>query len=201
MAYKKLYDTSLPNNWSTTLDQQYLFDIAPEHYDKLLSVIMIATSEILSSAKLKQQPVTVTYRKANGELVAAATVEFFPNDDASKPGNWALAWTFDESDIPENALKITQDDPNVLVYYRAVAGSKWNIEFDSTSVVTPLVNTTLLEFKKWLDENAVEGEEVGIEIPALCTGAVSIENGVKVFALIPAGEVKMLIKDDTAIEV
>lgn len=201
MAYKKLYDTSLPANWTTSLSELYTFDIAPEHYDKILSIVMIATSQILSSAKVKTQPVTLAYRKLNGDLVAAATVEYFKNDDESNPGNWSLSWTFNEEDIPENALKINQEDSNVFTYYRAVAGSKWNMEFDSNSVITPLITTTLSELKKWLDENASENEEVGIEVPALCTGAVSVENGVKVFALIPAGEIKMLIKDDASIEV
>ena len=58
----------------------------------------------------------------------------------------------------------------------------------------------LQQIYKWLDENAKEGEEVIVEQDGIFQARVAVENGEKVFAIEPAGEVKMLIKDDAAIE-
>ena len=47
---------------------------------------------------------------------------------------------------------------------------------------------------------ASETEEVSIEQDGVFQARVAIEGGEKVFAIEPAGEIKMLIKDDTSIE-
>jgi hypothetical protein len=58
----------------------------------------------------------------------------------------------------------------------------------------------LSQIKKWLDENAKEGEETVIECPGLFQARVGIEGGEKVFAIEADGEIKNIIKDDAAIE-
>jgi len=54
--------------------------------------------------------------------------------------------------------------------------------------------------RRWLDENAKENEVVSIEQDGVFEARVAVENGEKVFAIEPAGEVKIIIKDDAAIE-
>ena len=126
-----IYDTSMPNNWSEMMMYEFEWDLRPEFAAKVLDLIFTATAEILASAKLRDKPVTLVYRKANKEIVAAATVQFFANEeDPTKPGNWSLVWTFNASDIPENAQIIEGTDSNVYVYYKAVAGSKFNFEYE-----------------------------------------------------------------------
>ena len=196
-----IYDTSFPSNWSEKMAYQYNWDLRPEFVTKILECIFVATSEILSSAKLAEKPVALTYREANKQLTAAAIVQFFPNnDDPTKPGNWSLVWTFDENDIPADAQVIEGTDPNVYVYYKAVGGAKFNLEYDSSDVINTLNVGTLSEIKKWLDENAKENDEVGISLDGVFQARVAVEGGIKVFAIEPAGEIKMLIKDDSAIE-
>ena len=58
----------------------------------------------------------------------------------------------------------------------------------------------MIQLKKWLDENAKEGVEVKIEQDGIFQARVAVENGEKVFAVEADGEVKNLIKDDTADE-
>lgn len=196
-----IYDTSLPANWSEKMAYQYNWDLRPEFVTKLLECIFVASAEVLSSAKLVDKPVALTYRETNKQLVAASIIQFFPNtDDPTKPGNWSLVWTFDEKDIPADASIVEGTDPNVYVYFRAVAGSKFNIEYDNSDVINTLNFATLAEIKKWLDENAKDNDEVGLYLDGVFQARVAVENGIKVFALEPAGEIKMLIKDDASIE-
>jgi hypothetical protein len=196
-----IYDTSMPNNWSEMMMYEYEWDLRPEFAPKVLECIFIATAEILASAKMREQPVTLVYRKINKEVVAAATVQFFANEeDPTKPGNWSLVWTFNAADIPANAQIIEGDDPNVFVYYRAVGGSKFNFEYDGNDVINTLNVMTLASVKKWLDENAKENDEVVLSLDNVFQARVAVENGVKEFALEPIGEIKMIIKDDASIE-
>lgn len=201
MTIYNIFDTSLPKAWSERGMYEFGWDIVPEFCPKLLEVVFVTTSEILASAKTKDHPVVVKYTKPNKEMAAAAIVQFFPNDeDPTKPGNWNLSWTFDEADIPENAQIIDGSDSNVFVYFRAVAGSKFSMEYDAADVINALNVSVLTELKKWLDENSKENDVIGITIENVFQARVAVEGGIKVFAIEPAGEVKMLIKDDAAIE-
>ena len=201
MTTYSIFDTSMPKSWSEEMMYEFEWDLRPEFLPKILECIFIATSEVLSSAKLIDKPVALVYRKANKEVVAAAIVQFFPNDeDPTKPGNWSLVWTFDEKDIPENAQIIEGTDPNVYVYFRAVAGSRFSFEYDALDVINVLNIASIGAVKKWLDENAKENDIICVEIENVFQARVAVEGGVKIFAIEPAGEVKMLIKDDAAIE-
>lgn len=201
MTTYSIFDTSMPKSWSEEMMYEFEWDLRPEFLPKILECIFIATSEVLSSAKIIDKPVALVYRKANKEVVAAAIVQFFPNDeDPTKPGNWSLVWTFDEKDIPENAQIIEGTDPNVYVYFRAVAGSRFSFEYDALDVINVLNIASIGAVKKWLDENAKENDIICVEIENVFQARVAVEGGVKIFAIEPAGEVKMLIKDDAAIE-
>jgi hypothetical protein len=74
------------------------------------------------------------------------------------------------------------------------------MRFDTPESIVVLPVFAFDQIHKWLDENAKEGEEVSIELDGTFQARVAIEGGEKVFAIEPAGEIKMLIKDDTAIE-
>lgn len=198
---KGLYDTSLPNNWSKKLYEEHYFDIAPEHFDKIASVLFEATAQILSNSKSKDKPVAMVFRKINNELLGAAICEYFANEeDTSKPGNYSLVWTFYEDDIPANAVIVDLNNAATHSFFRAVAGSKWNFEFDTVGDMIILLGSILEDTKKWLDENAKEGAEVGVEVEGIYQAMVSIENGEKIFAIVPDGLIKVLIKDDASIE-
>ena len=58
----------------------------------------------------------------------------------------------------------------------------------------------MIQLRKWLDENTKSSEEALIELDGVFQARGAIEGGEKVFAIEPAGEIKILIKDDAAIE-
>lgn len=196
-------ETTLPHNFSKGLYEEKLYDLADSHTDKIFDVLFTGTSELLNANRSicieQDRPVAVTFEKLDGSIIAAAILRFMKNEDESKPGNWNLVWTFNESDIPENTLRISIKDEQAHTFYKAIGGERYGIAFRSGSVVT-LMTYPLEQLHKWLDENASETEEVGIEQPAVFQARVAVENGEKVFAIEPMGEIKQLIKDDTSIE-
>lgn len=196
----KLFETTLPQMYSKALFEEKCFDLAPEHTDKMFDTLFTGTSNLLKSIKSLEKPVAFLIKELNGKMVAAAICQYFKNDDASQPGNFSLVWTFDESDIPENALITTIEDTKTHSFFIAVAGSKYGIRFKDASCIVNTLGYTMVQLKKWLDENAKEGTIVSVELDGIFQGRVEVQNGVKIFAVEPDGEIKNLIKDDAAIE-
>lgn len=196
----KLFETTLPMNYSKGLYEEKNYDLAAEHTDKIIDVLFTGTAEALNNNKSKDKPTAFVFDRVDGTIIAAAIVQYFPNEDESKPGNWNMVWTFDPSDIPDNSLKLSLENSLTHSYFRSIAGDKYSMNFKNPSCLVDLMVYALEQIRKWLDENAAEDKEVSVEQDAVFQARVAVENGEKVFALEPAGEIKMLIKDDAAIE-
>lgn len=196
----KLFETNLPANYSRMLFEEKCLDLSPNHMDKMFDVIFTGVANLLNQSKSKEKATAFTFKKIDGSLVAAAIVQYFPNSDTSNPGNWSLVWTFDQNDIPTDALVIDFSDTQTHSYFRAVAGEKYGMRFEDQAALTDCLTSALIQLKKWLDENAKDGAETMIELDGFFQARVTVENGEKVFALEPNGEIKNLIKDDAAIE-
>lgn len=196
----KLMETQLPEMYSTTLYQDKCFDLAPEYTDMIFDTLFTGVANLLNQTKTMDKPVAYVFETVDKRFVAASVVQYFENSDEKNPGNWSLVWTFNEEDIPENALRISINDAQSHSYIKTAAIDKHNFKYDDIdSLVT--CNVSALELlKKWLDENAKENTEVMIELDGVFQARVAVENGEKVFAIEPAGEIKNLIKDDAAIE-
>jgi hypothetical protein len=196
----KLSETSMPQNYSRGLLEDKLYDIAPDHTGKFGYILFHGVASILAANKDKDRPVAFIVNRIDEKFVAAAIVQYFDNDDKNNPGNWNLVWTFDENDIPEHAKRIFLKDPNSHPFFITVAANRYNMEFKQEAAIINLLSYFMEILYKWLDENAKPDEEVLIEQDGVFQARVGIENGEKVFSVEPMGEVKMLIKDDAAIE-
>lgn len=196
----KLFDTVLPSMYSKYLFEEKNTDLAPEHTDKMADVLFTGVANILASCKSMDHPVAFTFKKMDGTIIAASVVQYFKNEDKNNPGNWSLIWTFDEKDIPENALKIDFSDPQAGSYFVGAAGSKYGMRFESNSAMTDCLFGFIVQLKKYLDENVKEGVDVSVELEGIFQARAAVENKEKVFAIEVDGEIKNLIKDDAAIE-
>ena len=200
MAAMEFASTNLPHNISHGLYHEKGYDVGEGHVDKLYYIIMFGAANILKENKSMETPATFVITNIKNKPIAAATVQYFKNEDENNPGNWSLTWTFDPNDIPENAEIYDLHNDDIHHHFRLIAGQKWGMKFyDRTSIIV-LISYSMEQLYKWLDENAKEGETVEIELDGVFNAKVEIVDGVKKFAIIPAGEVKTIIKDDTSIE-
>ena len=197
----KLLETQLPALYSQSLHDKYRWDFGPAHLEKIYDILFTASANLLSNIKSKEKPAALVLRAVNGVFIAAGFVQFFDNaDDANQPGSWSLAWSFNEEDIPENALICTLGDGQVQPYFISYASDKFGLQFKDSAAFENLLVESVIYLKKWLDENANETEQVTVELDGVFTGRVAVENGEKVFAIDMDGLVKQLIKDDASIE-
>lgn len=196
----KLLETQLPAYYSQNLLDKYRWDFGPAHLEKIYDVMFTGSAELLSNIKSKDRPTAIVVKAINGVFIAAGIVQYFDNEDESNPGNWSLAWTFNEEDVPENALVVSFADGQVQPYYIGYAASKYGMQFLDSTTLENLFTESLIYLKKWLDENANETEEVTVEEDGVFVARVAVENGEKVFAIEMDGLVKQLVKDDASIE-
>ena len=181
MALQQLKDTKIPTIYQTGLYNEKNMNVSWEHTDKVLDVLVHGTTECLSNIKSKDYPVAFVFREQNEEFIAAAIIEFFEGK-GDEVGNWSYTWTFNESDIPENARKISPYDQEFLSFFRSSAFSKYGMLFDAL-------------------DNASETEEWGVKLDGVIQFRVVVENGEKLLSAEADGEIKQIVKDDAAIEV
>jgi hypothetical protein len=195
-----LSESSMPQNYSKGLLQDKTYDLAPDHTGKIGYILFHGAANLLAANKDKSKPVAFVVDRADGKVTGAFVVQYFDNKDKSNPGNWNLVCTFDENDIPADAKKIYLKDTNTHAYFVAVAANRYCIEFKTSVTLVELLTYFMEILYKWLDENAKADEEVVLDQDGVFHARVGVENGEKVFAVEPAGEIKMIIKDDAAIE-
>lgn len=201
MIRSLMEDSKIPNIYSTGLYSEKGYDIAWEHTNKILDIIINGVTECLADIKSKDYPVVFMFKEGEKNFIAAAILEYYPNeDDPNRPGNWNYSWTFNEGDIPENAMIKTPYDNKLASYFRSVGMNKYGMEFEKVEWLGDCTVYLLKVIKKWLDDNASENEENGVKIDGLVQFRVAVENGEKVTSIEVDGEIKQLIKDDSAIE-
>ena len=197
---RALKDTKITQMVSTGLYTEKGFDVPADFVDKLLDVLVTGTTEALSSVKSTANPVAMKYTKHNGDFICAAVIQFFENEDESKPGNWNYSWTFNEEDIPANAVVKTPYDNELIAFFRGTSISKFSFNAKESVYYGDTMTYILQMIKKWLDDNAMEEEENGVILDGIIQFRVVVEKGEKLYAAEPCSEIKLLIKDDAKIE-
>lgn len=198
----KLMESQIPQNYSTGLYSEKDYDLSADHTNIVADILFTGVAQCLGDVKDRKFPSAFVFEANNKDFIAAAIVEYYENeDDPSKPGNWSYTWTWYKDDVPQNSKIYRTTQPELSSYFRGVSQGKYGMAFKDVAGITEVNRYLLVQIKKWLDENAKEGEEVGVEEPGIFQASVVVENGEKVFSLVPEGEIKKLIKDDSAIEV
>ena len=196
---KNLMDTSIPKAFSDTL-LQYSFTLAADHTAKILTTMVNGISDCLGDIKSKEYPVAYVIEETNLDFILGAVVEYHPNEDPSLPGNWSYIWTFDKSDIPENARVVTLKDVDMMSYFRADAAKKYSMGFETQDAFITCNMVLARTISNFLDTNAKEGEELTIVQDGAIQFRCAVEGGHVVKSAEPIGEVKVLIKGDADIE-
>ncbi len=198
---QKLVETTIPQNYSTGLYNEHAYDIGPSLAPKMGSVVFEGISNLLGVIKSKACPKAFVFKDFNKEFLAAAVIEYEPNEDPKQPGSWNYYWTWNEEDVPENADKTDANQAENASYFRGVAQGKYSFGFNNMDAIYTCTTYFLKVVKDWLNNNASDKEVVGVELDGVFQARVAIENDEKVMSIEPDGEMKKLIKDDSALEV
>ena len=199
----KILESSLADIVSKGFIEDKKYDVPPEFVPRGYEIAFFGASYLLSRRRKQNnnnKPIAFIIDDMSGKTVACAILQLIEGADSSLPDSWNLVWSFDPLDVPENADKVCLSNSNCHPAFIITAQKMFNTEFKTGGHLINLITYSFEMLYKWLDDNAKENEVVSIEQDGVFEARVAVENGEKVFAIEPAGEVKMLIKDDTALE-
>lgn len=186
----------------------YDFDSGDDRPERIMKVFIASVSTYLSRRKVSKEDeaVALVLQDINGNFKFAGIVEYHANtDNPDEPGNYSYTMTFYEKDLQDlekvktvnkylygdDAYKSIEDK----VAYD-VGGMSYNKDTFSYDAALLIVDSLI----QTLDHEAVEGEVVDIEMPGYFTASVAIENGEKVFSIVPDGHMKALVKADVTLD-
>ena len=137
-------------------------------------------------------------RDEKGNFILAGVVKYHKPENEDQAGNWSYEFTFDEEDVKEAHQYIVTDASfmgvlqNVAIEH-SISITDMNFAFD-------LVVGFFIALKNVLEQNVTPTEEFEIESEGYFVATAAIEGDEKVYSLVPSGEMKRLIKDDSTLE-
>ena len=194
----KLQETSIPTNLSQVI-ATLGWAVDASQVSFLYDTTLMAISDVLGQAKSNESKTALAVKDVKGNLVVAGVVTYHKNEDENMPGNWSYEFTFEEEDLKGADVRLSTD-PHFQKVFQKTLKRLFGLAIDDPLAFQPAIEESINVLKQWLDVNAKETEKVSVEQPGFFEASVSVEDGEKIFALIPDGAMKRLIKDDAAIE-
>lgn len=194
----KLQETSIPVNLVQVINTLG-WRLDPTQVGFIYDTTVMAISDFLGQSKSKETKTALAIKDVKGNLVVAGIVTYHKNENEEMPGNWSYEFTFNEEDLKGCNVKLSTD-PHFQRVFSKTLNRLFGVEIDDILAMQPCIEEGVNVLKQWLDVNAKENEEVSVEQPGFFVASVSVENGEKIFAIVPDGAMKRLIKDDSALE-
>jgi hypothetical protein len=208
-ANKSVEDTELHHAFVVNGDSMgYSFgdDDRPQ---RIVKAFFASTAYYLSKTKIanEDEAVALVLTDVSGNFKFAGIVTYTANKEKpEEPGNWNYALTFYEDDITEleskrKVKKLLYGDQAFHSIFDKIAYDIASIQFEQERYMYDaclLVVDTLVQV---LDNEAVPGEDVDIEMPGYFVATVRVANDEKEFSITPDGHMKEIIKDDSKLDV
>lgn len=192
-------DTSIAQMYSETLggmSPSYVVGANVSHM--IYEILMTSMSDYLKLVSSTNDKVALSFEDAAGNMYFAGLVQHHKGED-DMPGNFSYTITTDKEDL-EGFKVYTVSDPNYLQLVSATAHSMHGMIFHVQSHIIVLFNQAAKTLLDWLDVNASDKEEKTVKLDGFFTASVAVEDGEKVFSIVPDGAMKRLIKNDASIE-
>lgn len=204
MAVVKLSDGKFLENFSQQCKVNGL-DVTTSEAEWFVKVLCMGMTNFLKTVKNQTTPMALMVNDLKGNMLLGAYVAFIPaeNSEEVAAGSWNYVWTFNREDIPAEAQLYALTDNSVVQVVSETGYNMVRMAFSSPTFVNKLAIDFANLLIDTLDQNApaTEGEEWAIELDGYFNASVAVEDGKKIFAVEPIGELKVKIKDDAANEV
>ena len=194
--------THIPEDFSKTIAKQ-TFIIGPQYVHYITTVLFHGVSCCLGAMKNTQVPKAIVFRSIDHSFLAGAKVEHISNgDDPSNPasGRWDYVWTFYEDDLKGADCIDAASNSLINTYFIQSAITLYNMKFHDSSICMMLMTLMLEMIISWLKENVKEDDKATLFLTGVFKANAEVVDGKVEMGLVPEGEMKVLIKDDKAIQ-
>lgn len=199
MAKKNLMETAIPDTYSTNMkDAGYIWPA--EDTGLVMDSTIIAMARVLSIVKNKNDgSCAVVIRDLKGNFVMAAISKYHAPVEEGQSGNWTLELSFNSDDINDIAVIVDSNSHNFSRTFKNMMWELHHADVTRLEYAYDLSSIAVKSILQYLDAN-LEKEGDGIlevEVPGIFTASVAIEDGQKVYAIVPSGAVTRIVKDDS----
>lgn len=191
-------ENALPAEYNRVLSLRGLV-LESEIINDMMKVPVHAISKYLGLKKNRDDNGTaLVVRDDKGNFIIGGVVKYHKPENEDQAGNWSYEFTFDEEDVKESHQYIVNDAAFMEVlqkvaYEHSVVITEMDFAYD-------LIVAFFISLKNVLEQNVTPAEEFEIESEGFFVATAAVENDEKVFSLVPSGEMKRLIKDDSSLE-
>lgn len=197
----KFNETSIPQSYSVDAESRLNLMLAEAHVENMFKCTFTSIAKFLSIHKhtANDDKVAFVITSMKNEFKAAAIVQHVTGgDETEDSGNFNLTFTLDKADVDDIEEKYNVFDPAFTTLMGDTARSDFKFSFISPTFIVGAVNLVFDNILKFLDTNTGE-EGVDLELDGYFIASGAIEDGVKVFAIVPGDHIKTIIKDDAAL--
>lgn len=200
-----LNETNIPMDFHNRVADDVKFDWEPNDTYPFYKAMILAITELLSNTKNKEHKVACKVEDTRGNFKFAGIVQYHPNtENENMPGNWSYVLTFDKEDLTDCGEIHNSNDPYFYKHLATAFFQKFDRTFGVNDCIVHqfimIMADTLLT---WMDANAGNKPEEGknkLEVEGYFEATAELDGDTKVFSMTPSGDMKRLIKNDTAIQ-
>lgn len=199
---KKFKESPIPEDFSKAISKQSML-ISPQHTFKIANILFTGVSNYLATVKNYQVPKGIIIKSNSNEFLVGAIVEYFPNEaDPTNPsaGRWDYSWTCYEDDMKGVDAITLSENSAVLVYFTSAAQQLYNVKFAGLDVCVSCMITIIEMILGWIKDNTSQTDPATLVLENCFKATGVVENGKLVMSIVPDGAMKVLIKDDSAIQ-
>ena len=195
---KTTIENALPVEYNRILAMRGV-KLEDEVMDDTMKVPVHAFSKYLGLKKNREDNGTaLILRNEKGNFIIAGVVRYHAPEQEDQAGNWSYEFTFNEEDVKE-AHQYVVTDAAFMEVLQAVATSH-NIMITDMEFALDLIVGFFTAIKNVLEQNVTPSEEFELESEGFFIATSAIEGDEKVYSIVPSGEMKRLIKDDSTLE-
>lgn len=166
----------------------------------VMKVPVHAFSKYLGLKKNREDNGTsLVLRDEKGNFIIAGVVKYHAPEKEDQAGNWSYEFTFNEEDIKDTHQYIVTDAAFMEVLSKVAINHQ--VVITEMEFALDLIIGFFTALKNVLEQNVTPTEEFEIESEGFFVATSAIEGDEKVYSLVPSGEMKRLIKDDSTLEV
>lgn len=192
--------SSIQSQLIQNLLDRYCYSITEDRSPAMFQIIFESFPEALALARRDNKKVPriglrIVDDKGNFKFGAILNYNAPEESNEDDHGSYYLEFTFYEEDMKDLDVEID----NHSTYYTLALQNRANYNnarFTNINAAYDILDTIIDTLRSYLDLNAKDDEVVDLVFQGVFTASVGIEDGKKVFSIVPGETVKQIVKDD-----
>lgn len=192
--------SSIQSQFIQNLSDRYCYSITEDRTAEIYQILFESFAKALVAARRDNRTsprigLRVIDDKGNFKFGAILNYNAPEESNEDDHGSYYLEFTFYEEDMKDLDFELDNHSTTYAMALQA-SSSEHSARFTNIQAMFEIIDTALDTLRSYLDINAKEDEVIDLIFQGVFTASVGIEDGKKVFSIVPGETVKQIVKDD-----